>query len=378
MSAVKKSKKETEVGVDVAPTTAMTTTAPKPSDKFKSHLDKERRKIAQRAALRQKNFSEIPYTFPPYTGGTGISDATELWDEMKNIVETKTKQDPTCWNNITLISLRFETGPHFGVSFADAQSAREREKLAAAGLEPNSHDGKYIPDPDQTIFVGGVPNQATEDDIRSAFIPHRIKFVQRPVSEKNPQLKKPIAFVEFFDKATADAIRSLAAGSVTIAGVPVRISQVEREKFDSFVGGGGAGATDHTDSAAAGGVSSSSATAALNPIDLDPTRSRVVSISGLLDSTDGIDDDFVEAIGTECSKFGNLLNICFYRPADVQDDAALAAGIDDESKPRAAVEFEKASEALACSQKMNGRMFDKRVLVAGLMNMDMYFKVSKH
>lgn len=340
------------------------------TESYKEHLSRERKKIAskQKRNANNANIFEIPYTYPPYTGGTCLTDATETYEEMKRIVEDKTKADPTCWNNITLISLRFESGPHFGVSLADAHAALERQNAIAGGLTLNA-DGKYIPTQENTIFIGGLPNQTTEDDIRAAF-PYKIRYIERPLNEKNPSVKKPIAFVEFETKAIADSIKGLPAGSVTICGVPVRVSAAEGDRFS---GNNNNNNNNQMDVASGSNEvqqnnNNNNNNAATNAIDADPRASRVAAINNLLAEGENIDEDLINELGRECSSFGEVVNIAFYQADDANSDSSYTS-------PTAAIEYAKPSQALACVQRMNGRMFDKKILTAGLMDMELYNKV---
>ena len=75
-----------------------------PSNAGKATTKQEKRKTRR----NKQAILEIPYTLPPYTGGTGLEDADDVYEEMNKIIQEKTAADPTCWNGLTLISLKYE------------------------------------------------------------------------------------------------------------------------------------------------------------------------------------------------------------------------------------------------------------------------------
>lgn len=370
-----------------------------------------------RTAAKKKHATfEIPYPFPPYTGGTGITEADDIYDEMQRIVHDKTMADPNCWAGISLISLKYEDGPHFasnvqannhanGINTTMGQSlfsllqAKSNEDAAAAAAAAAQQQHQNQPaaaattngvqdmDPSCTIHVYGLPHSAGESDVRVAFSAFPIKSIHIPMYNKNnsgryqnqqqqqqqqqPQHHRSMCYVEFADQKSADVIKAAPPGTFTVCDVPVRVSA-----YLNFAAAGAANDDENDDENSAGNNASNNnnntSTAQQQQGNGsggvgggDEGGSRVAAITNLVPEGEAIDEELIELIGQDCSKYGEVRNITFYRASD--DDAGVTC----------AVEFGSHKEALACVQKMNGRSFDKRILISGLMDMALYKVVAQ-
>ncbi len=257
-------------------------------------------------------------------------------------------------------------------------------------LIPPGQSGPELPVEKLRIYVGNINYAANENDVRAAF--SRFGVIRSISMRVDPDKghHRGFAFVEFMDPQSVEMVYKVPARGICFGGMPVRIDK------PTIAGSGPV--------APSASSASNTATTLINfqPIDIPVgqaatlasaprtglaqqiaasrglgvaaggfissvggrTDATPIFIENLVGSANEVDETLIEEVRGECARFGPVLALEFYQS-------------ETSSAPTAAVEFATADAARACTTKMNGRVFDKRVLRSGILSREFFDRIKQ-
>jgi hypothetical protein len=293
----------------------------------------------------------------------------------------------------------------------DAQAkAQEPAVIAAPSLAPPT--AQLVPpgeasataesDARLRVYIGNINYAATENDVRVAF--GRFGPIRSVTMRVDPEKghHRGFAFLEYVDASSVAALMRMPKGAISFGGMPVRIDRPtvpgsgplpgpsgdnglsaapqaptslpgDFRPIDVSVSHQAPGGSQRTSlaqqMAAARGLRPASDAGpglALPGLVAPPTvdGATAIIISGMVKNSGEVNDELVEDVRQECSRFGRVLDMHFFQT-------------DPKEGPHVAVEFAALDAARACASKMNGRLFDGRPLRSSILSREYYQQIKR-
>jgi len=210
-----------------------------------------------------------------------------------------------------------------------------------------------VPDSDNKVFVGGIPNYLNEDQVKELLVSFGQLKSFNLVKDFTTGLSKGYAFAEYLDTSITDqAIAGLNGMQLGDKKIIVQRASVGAKNVSGgsnftanlqvpgMVGGGGAG----------------------NPTEVLCLLNMVVP-EELVDEEEY--EDILEDIREECGRFGEVRSIEIPRPVP---------GVDVPGCGKVFIEFGSSMECQKAQHALTGRKFSNRVVVTSYFDPDKYHR----
>lgn len=209
-----------------------------------------------------------------------------------------------------------------------------------------------VPDSDQKVFVGGLPNYLNEDQVKELLISFGQLKSFNLVKDFSTGLSKGYAFAEYMDMTITDqAIAGLNGMQLGDKKIIVQRASVGAKNVS------GANSMAHLQvpgmSGAAGSTSPTEVLCLLN----------MVVAEELADEEEY--EDILEDIREECSRFGEVRSVEIPRPVP---------GVEVPGLGKVFIEFGSSLECQKAQHALTGRKFSNRVVVTSYFDPDKYHR----
>jgi len=238
----------------------------------------------------------------------------------------------------------------------DYQPLPSSSGLESGNANANAHlpgiISTVVPDSDNKVFVGGIPNYLNEDQVKELLVSFGQLKSFNLVKDFTTGLSKGYAFAEYMDTSITDqAIAGLNGMQLGDKKIIVQRASVGAKNM------GGSNMAAHLQVPGMVG-----GTGAGNPTEVLCLLNMVIP-EELVDEEEY--EDILEDIREECSRFGEVRSIEIPRPVP---------GVDVPGCGKVFIEFGSSMECQKAQHALTGRKFSNRVVVTSYFDPDKYHR----